>query len=122
MQDIYNAVGDKIREIFKADTTLIAFHDVERNSINIPYYADREKRQPFTRPYGTGFAEKVIESDKPLLVGTFSEIEQLGAYNIASPGSEKDLNQSIIAVPIKVNQQRMGVVSVQSYLENAYDK
>jgi GAF domain-containing protein/DNA-binding response OmpR family regulator len=120
---IYDAVGEKIREIFKAETTFIAFHDVESNSIVAPYYADREKRQPFTRPYGTGFTEKVLESGKPLLLGTFAEIEKLEiVYSIASPGSQLDLNQSIIAVPIKINDQRMGVVSVQSYLENAYDE
>ena len=44
MQGIYDLVGDKIREIFKADTTFIAFHNPARNLITVVYYADREKR------------------------------------------------------------------------------
>ncbi len=48
VQTIYDAVGEKIRKIFKADTIFIAFHDMESNSIVVPYYADRQKRQPFT--------------------------------------------------------------------------
>src|SRR5215216_979543 len=44
MQAIYDLVGDKVREIFNADTTFILFHDVKRKAITTVYYADKEKK------------------------------------------------------------------------------
>src|SRR6185295_4631628 len=38
---IYRLVGDKIREIFAADTTYIAYHDRAENMLVWPYYFDR---------------------------------------------------------------------------------
>jgi GAF domain-containing protein len=70
MQAIYDLVGDKIREIFDADTTFIAFHDRQNNRIVAPYYTDKGERiETTTRPYGQGLVEIMIESGKSLLLG-----------------------------------------------------
>ena len=114
MQAIYDLVGDKIREIFKADTTFIAFHDSERNLITAVYYADREKRYSFRRPYSAGLYEVIIESGKPLLLNTAQEQEAAGAFHIASPDSDQDLNQSFLGVPIFRDGKTIGATSIQS--------
>ena len=122
MQAIYDLVGDKIREIFTADTTFIAFHDSERNLITVVYYADREKRYPFSRPYSAGLYEVIIESGKPLLLNTAQEQEAAGAFHVASPDSDEDLNQSFLGVPIFRDGKTIGATSVQSYQEQAFDQ
>jgi len=122
LQGIYDAVGDKMREIFKADTTLICFHDVENSLIVAPYYKDREMAGLIRRPYGRGLAEIVIETAKPLLLNTRQEAEKAGFFEIASPGSEKDLNESTLFVPIFRNGKAIGATSVQSYKQSAYDQ
>ncbi len=122
MQAIYDLVGDKIREIFTADTTFIAFHDSERSLITVVYYADREKRYPFSRPYSAGLYEVIIESGKPLLLNTAQEQEAAGAFHIASPDSDEDLNQSFLGVPIFRDGKTIGATSVQSYQEQAFDQ
>jgi GAF domain-containing protein/CheY-like chemotaxis protein len=122
LQGIYDAVGDKMREIFKADTTLICFHDVENNLIVAPYYRDREMAGLIRRPYGRGLAEIVIETAKPLLLNTRQEAEKAGFFEIASPGSEKDLNESTLFVPIFRDGKAIGATSVQSYKQSAYDQ
>jgi PAS domain S-box-containing protein len=122
MQAIYDLVGDKIREIFKADTTFIAFHDAARNLITVVYYADREKRYLFSRPYGAGLYEVIIESGKPLLLNTTQEQEAAGAFHVVSPDSDQDLNQSFLGVPIFRNGTAIGASSVQSYQEHAFDQ
>jgi len=123
MQGIYNAVGDKIREIFKAETTFIAFHDAENNKVVAPYYTDKgERNLIFSRPYGKGLFEIIIESGKPLLLNTSQEQNEAGAFNIASPDSNEDLNQSFLGVPIFRNGEAIGVASVQSYKQHAFDQ
>jgi GAF domain-containing protein len=121
MQGIYNSVGDRIREIFKADTTFIAFHDEENNRITAPYYIDRGVRPSITnRPYSKGLNEIIIESGKPLLLNTYEESAQAGAFNIASPNADKDLNESFLGVPIFRNGKAIGATAVQSYKRFAY--
>ncbi|HKJ37784.1 MAG TPA: GAF domain-containing protein, partial [Anaerolineales bacterium] len=123
MQGIYESVGDKIREIFEAETTFIAFHDTENNNVVAPYYTDIDGHNaPFTRSYGKGLVEVIIESGKPLLFDTAQETNKAGAYNVASPDSDKDLNQSFLGVPIFRNGEAIGAASVQSYKQYAFDQ
>ena len=123
MQGIYEAVGDKIREIFNADTTFIAFHDVENDRIVAPYYIDKGVRPSITsRPYGKGLNEVIIESGKPLLLNTYEETVKAGAFNIASPDADKDLNQSFLGIPIFRNGKAIGAAAVQSYKQFAFDQ
>ena len=119
---IYDLVGDKIREIFKADTTFIAFHDSERNLITIVYYADREKRYSFRRPYSAGLYEAITESGKPLLLETAQEQEAAGAFHVASPDSDQDLNQSFLGVPIFRDGKTIGATSYRADQEHAFDQ
>jgi PAS domain S-box-containing protein len=121
MQAIYDLIGEKIQEIFDADTTFIAFLDEQEDLIVKPYYNDRGARtQHYSRPFGEGLAERVIESGSALMLGTAEETRALGAYEIASPGSTKDLNESFLGVPIFKGGRAIGVTSVQSYTRNAY--
>jgi signal transduction histidine kinase/DNA-binding response OmpR family regulator len=122
MQAIYDLVGDKIREIFEADTTFIAFRDPEHKLVSAVYYADREKRRPFSRPYGLGWAEVIMESGKPLRAGIPAELRQYPVFDVASPGSQEDLNQSFLGVPLAVHRQAAGAISVQSYRPHAFDE
>src|SRR5689334_3481413 len=121
IQTIYELVGDKVREIFSADTTFIAFKDKEKNLLVCPYYSDQSLKQTLIRPYGDGLAEVIIESGKPLLLGTEEEQEQYSVFHIPSPGAESDLNQSFLGVPIFINSTT-GVLNVQSYKKYAYDE
>jgi GAF domain-containing protein/CheY-like chemotaxis protein len=124
MQAIYDLVGDKLREIFKADSTWIAFHDEKRETVFVPYYSDGiEKRPNFTRPYGNGLYEPIVESGKPILAGSEKEaVEMGGRVRIASPGSDKDLNESFMGVPIFKDGRAIGATSIQSYKKNAYSE
>ena len=122
IQSIYTLVGDKIREIFAADTTFIAYRDEEKNQLLAAYYADRNLRRSFNRPYGTGIAEAIIESGRPLLLRSALEHLKFGAHHISSPGTNKDLNQSVLGAPLFRNNKAYGAVSIQSYQVNAFDE
>jgi GAF domain-containing protein len=122
IQSIYTLVGDKLREIFAADTTFIAFRDDAKRVLHVHYYADRVLRRSFSRPYRTGIAEVIIESGHPLLLRTELEQKEYGALHVVSPGAEKDRNQSVLGVPIFRDGKAYGAVTVQSYKANAFDE
>jgi len=123
IRSIYDLVGDKLREIFKADTTFIAFHDAKRENIIIPYYADKSVKKPFARPYGNGLYEPIVENGKPIIGGSIDDFARLGAtYRVVSPGSQKDLNESYMGVPIFKAGIAIGATSIQSYTQNAYNE
>ena len=122
IQSIYTLVGNKIREKFDADTTFIVFRNEERNLLWVPYYADRTLQRSFSRPYGAGVAEAIIDSGKPLLLENAREQQRYGAHHVSSPGAVEDLNQSVLGVPIFRAGKACGAVSVQSYKIKAFDE
>ena len=121
MQAIYQLVGDKVREIFHADTTYIISYDAGTQRVFSHYYVEREHAlSPRPLEFGEGLYTQVIRSRAPLVLGSGQESQQHGVMDIASPDSEQDLNESFLGVPILLGNQVTGVVSVQSYKQNAY--
>ncbi|RPI92587.1 MAG: response regulator, partial [Chloroflexi bacterium] len=120
MQAIYDLLGDKLREIFKADTTFIAFHDEKKENVIVPYYGDKGARQSFTRPYGEGLYELVVESGKPRLIATAEETGKLVSFRGSSQSETK--HETFMGVPIVKDGKAIGVSSVQSYKQHAYNQ
>jgi len=122
MQAVYDLVGDRIRDIFGADTTYIARYDRQRNLILFPYYVDRGQRlasEPV--PFGPGLTSTVIETRQPLLLDTAQEADELGALHVAYREASQDLNETYLGVPVVIGTEVTGVISVQSYGQHAYD-
>ena len=115
MQGVVDAVGEKVREIFDAQTIYIALLDRETNTIHFPYY--REGDQPFLeepRALGKGLTSIVIQARRTLVFGTLQEQIDLGAV-IVEPACH-----SYLGVPLISGEEAIGVMSVQSYREHAF--
>ncbi len=121
MQSIYDLVGEKIRQTFRADTAYIAIFDPERKEFRIPYYVDEGKHlQPRTIPLGKGITSEVYEARRPVLLNT-SEEHKEAALHTGYADPSKDRNESYLGVPILVGEAVTGVLSVQSHQKSAYD-
>jgi serine phosphatase RsbU (regulator of sigma subunit) len=122
MKAIYQLVGEKISEIFTADTTFIATYEHGNQYVDPQYYVEKGQAHVLNEPllFGEGLYTQVIQSRKYLRVGSTEEQQQLGAVSIPSPDSDEDLNQSFLGVPLLLSENITGVVSVQSYRKNAY--
>ena len=121
---IYELIGEKVRQIFNADTTYINTYDGEQQAVYSQYYVDNGQRIVRTDPLppGEGLYARVIQTRQSIVAGTRQEQLELGAKPESSPESEQDLNQSYLGVPILLNDQVKGVVSVQSYRQNAFSE
>lgn len=121
MQSIYDLVGNKIGETFRADTTYIALFDPVSQIIHFPYYHEKGTRQAIA-PYqiGHSLTSQIIRSRQGLVFGTHADQLGHGGVALASPGDEEDLNESYLGVPVFTGEQVTGVVSIQSYKRKAY--
>ncbi|HEX2697604.1 MAG TPA: GAF domain-containing protein, partial [Anaerolineales bacterium] len=123
IQAIYDLVGDKVTEIFHSDTTYIQSYNAKEQSVYAHYYVERgQHQQPGPLPFGRGLYSKVIQSRQPILYGTQEEWLKAGGTIINSPGQERELNESVLLVPILLGSEVTGVLSIQSYKQNAFGK
>ena len=110
-------------ETFKSDTTYVFLYDRAAQLIHRAYYVERGHRHQLEpTALGQGLTSIVIDTRQPLLLGTSKEADaqQAPDSDIKSPDEEKDLNETYLGVPIIAGGEVVGVVSVQSYQQNAY--
>jgi GAF domain-containing protein/CheY-like chemotaxis protein len=122
-QSIVDLIGAKVGEIFASDTTGVFMYDVERDWALNTYYVDGGERTPF--PNGPmlrpSLGATMVDTHKPLLLGTSEQSGKLGAWRVASAGTREDKNESYLGVPILTGDKVVGAMNVQSYKQNAYN-
>ena len=116
LDDLIKLVGDEMREVFKANIVYVAMWDKKTNIINFPYQYG-EPLPPIK--FGEGIASKILTTGKPLLINKDlgQQISQLGIQRLGVASA------SYIGVPIPIDDEIIGVLSVQSTTtENYFDE
>ncbi len=114
-QGIIDAVGEKIRQIFGVATEIIVLYDAATDMLTVAYAIDEGTRvwaEP--RPM-SGLAKIVIESRKPLRLGTLNEIDSLSPVNIGGVESE-----SWLGVPVLAGERVLGTISLERMPVHAF--
>ena len=128
VKTVTRIVGDKVRDIFHAEGVGISLLNTQTNLIHSLYEYDAGEGgyidyiEPF--PLGKGLTTKVIQTRLPLNLGTLKEQIAEGAY-MAPEALEKGsgvISESMLMVPIVVGMQVLGVASVTSYKQNAFNE
>ncbi|MEY2581576.1 MAG: hypothetical protein QOE09_1425, partial [Ilumatobacteraceae bacterium] len=105
-------VGEQIRSLFDADIAYVALLDRDAELITFPYVFG-ESIDPL--PMGTGLTGRVLGSGQPLMINSVGELNADHTVVGQTP-------HSYLGVPIVVDDEPVGVVSVQSTRrEHAYD-
>jgi len=117
-QSLTRIVGDKVRQIFNTEITEILLYDEKSQMISVPYshYRDYEHFEPF--PFGEGLTTKIIRSRQPLLLNSQAEQARFGWLVL----TEDDKTESYLGVPLLAGEKTVGVISVQSYRQNAFER
>jgi PAS domain S-box-containing protein len=111
-QAIYDAVGDKIRDVFDAQTVTISTVDATTGLLHYPYIIERGQRlEQDPLPVG-GFAKHVLETREPVLIteNLEAERERYGSQVIAAGEAPK----SVLFVPLVTGGRARGVISLQN--------
>ncbi len=124
VKTVAKIVGDKVQSIFASESVTIRLYDPATNLIEHTYDYDRGYRD-FTDtffPMGKGLTSLIINSGKPLLFGIGEEADAAGAFPTPKLSSDEQDTESYLGVPIFAADQVIGVVSVQSYKQDAYNE
>ena len=111
LQAIYDAVGDRIRDVFDAEVVDIAMYDEPSGLIHFPYAIERGERSPDEPIELIGFRKHVIESRESLRIdeGLTGVAEQYG-----NPVLSGEMPKSVLYVPLVISGKATGVISLQS--------
>ncbi|HVN36353.1 MAG TPA: GAF domain-containing protein, partial [Casimicrobiaceae bacterium] len=114
MQQIYDAVGDKIRELFNRADMSIRVHDPQTNLLHFPYAYENGVRiriaaTPLT---DKGFAAHVLRTRETLVLKDMAaEIARYGSRVL--PGTR--MEKSAIFVPLVASDQARGVIELGDF-------
>jgi PAS domain S-box-containing protein len=110
-QAIYDAVGDRIREVFDAQVVAITTHDEATGLANFPYIIERGERLQSEPLAPAGFTKHVLETREPLLIveNLEAEAERYGSTTLAGEESK-----SVLFVPLATGGRATGVISLQN--------
>jgi len=112
IQGIYEAVGDKIREIFHNVDMGIRIHDPKTNLISYPYTYENGQRikiDPWPLPE-RGFGPHVLRTRKSLMINEnfAEEAEKYGSGHV--PGTAH--SKSLVVVPLVIGNQARGLIDL----------
>jgi PAS domain S-box-containing protein len=121
IQNIYDAIGDKIREVFDAQVADIAIYDRSQNLVHFPYTIERGVRFPDKPRPLIGFLQHVFESGQPLLLN--QAVAAARAHYGQPPPLQGEPSKSILYVPMLAGGETKGVISLQNLdRENAFSE
>ncbi|HEX7195358.1 MAG TPA: GAF domain-containing protein, partial [Candidatus Limnocylindria bacterium] len=112
MQGMYDLVGDKIQEIFDAQTVVITIFDLEQSEMLIPYVVERGERLPPTKTGMTGFATWLVANRQALIVNENWE-GWLRDRNL-DVNLHGDMPKSIAFAPLVAGDRVRGAISLQN--------
>ncbi|HET9853241.1 MAG TPA: GAF domain-containing protein [Candidatus Limnocylindrales bacterium] len=101
--------GEQLRTTFRADLVYVALLDAETGMIEFPYRVERGvpvPRESIRR--GEGLTSQILDSGEPLLLNRAEQFEQVERQMLGTDVA------SYLGVPIRVGNEPIGVVSVQS--------
>jgi signal transduction histidine kinase/DNA-binding response OmpR family regulator/putative methionine-R-sulfoxide reductase with GAF domain len=115
MEGIYNAVGDKIREIFNQADVDIRIRDPQTDLIHFRYNMRNGEKvimEPF--PFRTtGFTGHVFRTRETLVINEnmVQALEEYGSYILP----DGELTKSAVHVPLVLGDQVRGLISLQDF-------
>ncbi len=117
-QAIIDLVGERVRAIFEVATGYIALYDPGSSIISFPYFIDEGERiHPESWALGPGLTSTVINSRRPLRLGTVAESAEYAAITVGS-----DTAESWLGVPIVAGDRVLGVIGLERLEQHAFDE
>ena len=116
-EQIYMAIHDTAAKLMSCDVFIISLREDATDS-NLAVYAVEKgiRYGPQSAPANAGLAGIVINEGKSIALRNEGEIEKVKVLHF---GSARHV-QSIVAVPMRISNRIIGMISVQSYDPHAY--
>ncbi len=119
LEQVYASIHNAASKLFPIEVFTIALLDDKRTSIDAVYLYDRGERSPAMKvPLGKGFSGRVIESGVSIKVDDDLKSHPVEVDSVTF--GSLDMARSVLAVPLRVSDQIIGAMSIQSYEPNVY--
>lgn len=117
-EQIYTAIHEAVSKLMQCDVFMIILRD-ETTDVNISVYTVEAGRRFELEPVpgSKGLTGMVISKGQSLIMRSDIEISQREVLRF---GSDRHV-QSVVAVPLRIGRQVIGMISAQSYQPEAYD-
>jgi len=118
LQDIYLLVHEQLGQIINTTNFYIALVDSENDEIDFPYYTDEAAgdNETFINRYcsSQSIFHYVLKVGKPVLMD-FQRYRKMLSYGYIEPWDVMTNTHLWLAVPLKVDEDIIGVIALQSY-------
>jgi PAS domain-containing protein len=117
LHELFESIHAIVGELIPASNFYISLYDKSTDLITFPYYVDENDLPPGPNKPGKGLTEYVLRTGKPLLAPqrVFEELEAAGEVeSIGAPSVDW------LGVPLKTEEEIIGVLVVQSYTEGVH--
>ncbi len=115
LHELFRTIHETIIELMPAKNNFyIALYDRDSGLLSFPYFVDEYDDTPAPKPLGKGLTEYVLRTGMPLLASpdVFDELVKKGEVeSIGAPSIDW------LGVPLKVKDETLGVLVVQTYTE-----
>lgn len=116
-EEIYVFIHKAAQRLMPVEAFVITLLDKENQDIDGVYLMDADQRTPHQRmALGTGLSGRVISSGEPLLIHGAEQTNAMGGVSYGELGTPA----SILAVPMTLGGETIGMLSAQSYQPNVY--
>jgi GAF domain-containing protein len=118
-EEIYASIYKATRLLMPVEAFVIGLLDEEKQEVDGVYLRDNDRRSPNMRvPLGQGLSGQVILQGEPVLINGAENADVMG--NLV--GGEHGNSVSTLAVPMILGGKTIGMLSVQSFQNNAYSE
>ncbi|MBM4430030.1 MAG: PAS domain S-box protein, partial [Chloroflexi bacterium] len=114
LHEFFPALHQIVATLMPAQNLYITLYDPRQDVLQFPYYVDEHDTPPPPSPLGRGLTEYVLRTGEPLLASpeVYADLVQRGDIEVVGAPAVDWLG-----VPLKVHDQSIGVLAVQSYTE-----
>ncbi len=120
LEQVYVTAHQAARQLMPVDAFVIALLDETRQEVEDVYLFDQGRRWPNLRyPLGRGLTSTIITTGRPLRLDNGCNEASNQAVGAELFGAEED-TCSVLAVPLRLGDKILGVISAQAYLPYAY--
>jgi GAF domain-containing protein/anti-sigma regulatory factor (Ser/Thr protein kinase) len=117
-QEVYRAIHEATSRLMDSEAFVIALLNERESAIDLVYLVDRNGHHPPQRlSVDQGLSGHVIRTERSLRTGNIREVED--DLNVIHFGDEEHV-RSVVAVPLKLRGNILGILSAQSYQADAY--
>lgn len=119
LEEIYSAIHQATAQLMPAEAFAISLQNAEEMTIEAVYLYDRSGRIPPQKiPMGQGLSGMVISKGESIYI---SDLEASAPSGLVHFGDQKEV-RSVLAVPLRMRGEVIGMLSTQSYQPNAYSQ